>query len=198
MNASYVTVGKPKIGGSVFRAPVGTALPTDAISPLDEAFKDLGYCSEDGLTNADSISGGSIKAWGGDNVLNYQDSKTDTFKYKLIEAMNVEVLKTVYGDENVTGDLATGIHIESNAKEHEDYAWVFNMLYSGGYAKRIVVPCAKVTAVGEIVYKDNGAVGYDTTIAATPDENGDYHHEYICKAGAAEAAAATTTEEGTE
>ena len=44
-DAKKTSVGKPKIGGAVFRAPVGTALPTDATSKLDVAFKELGYCS---------------------------------------------------------------------------------------------------------------------------------------------------------
>ena len=47
MKAKNVTTGKPKTGGAVFRAPLGTALPTDAKTALDEAFKNLGYCSED-------------------------------------------------------------------------------------------------------------------------------------------------------
>lgn len=177
-DAKMVAVGKPKIGGAIFRAAVGTALPTDATEALGEAFKCLGYCSEDGLTNADTVTTGSIKAWGGDTVYDYEDGKTDTFKFKLIEALNVEVLKTVYGDENVTGDLETGIHVKSNAQEHENYSWVIDMILRD-CVKRIVVPCAKVTSVGERAYKDSAAVGFDTTISATPDENGDYHHEYI-------------------
>ena len=46
-----VSAGKPKIGGAVWVAPVGTELPTDTAGSLNAAFKDLGYCSDDGVTN---------------------------------------------------------------------------------------------------------------------------------------------------
>ena len=36
-----VTTGKPKKGGAIFRAPLGTTLPVDAKSALDPAFKRL-------------------------------------------------------------------------------------------------------------------------------------------------------------
>ena len=36
---SNVTAGKPKIGGAVFRAALGSTLPTDATTALDAAFK---------------------------------------------------------------------------------------------------------------------------------------------------------------
>lgn len=49
-DANLVTVSKPKVGGAVWRAPLGTTLPTDATSALDNAFKSLGYISEDGMT----------------------------------------------------------------------------------------------------------------------------------------------------
>ena len=65
-DAKLVTVSKPKVGGAVWRAPLGTTLPTDATTALDKAFKSLGYISEDGMTNANSPESDSIKAWGGD------------------------------------------------------------------------------------------------------------------------------------
>ena len=46
--ATNVTVGKPKVGGAVHWAPLGTALPTSATEALNAAFVDLGYVSEDG------------------------------------------------------------------------------------------------------------------------------------------------------
>ena len=174
---SNVAAGKPKVTGAVFRAITGTTPPTTASSSLSSAFKAMGYVSDDGVTNSNSPESSEIKAWGGDVVLNPQTGKTDTFKLKLIEVLNANVLKAVYGDNNVTVSGSETV-VEVNSKEGDEGVWVIDTIL-GTYMKRIVIPNGKITEVGDIVYKDDEAVGYEITISATPDTDGNTHYEYI-------------------
>lgn len=181
-NVANVSAGKPAIAGAVYRAAKGTTAPTDATTALAADYKALGYCSEDGLVNSNSPSTTDIKAWGGDTVLNIQEEKPDTFQLTLIEVLNIEVLKAVYGADNVTGDLQNGITVKANAKEAEEGVWAIDMIMTGGVLKRIVVPHGKISEIGDITYSDSDAVGYEVTITALPDTDGQTHYEYIVEA----------------
>lgn len=178
-NAQFVSAGKPKIGGGIFRAPIGTTLPTDATTALNEAFKNLGYVSEDGLTNENTPETESIKAWGGDVVLTTQTAKEDRFTFSLIEGANIDVLKAVYGDKNVTGTLDAGIVVKANASEAEPSSWVIETVLKGGILKRDVIPSATIAEIGEIPYKDDEPIGYEITLSAEADEQGNTHYTYI-------------------
>ena len=177
-DAKKVTVSKPKIGGAVYRAPLGSKLPTDATTALDAAFVGLGYVSEDGLTNSNSPESDKIKAWGGDTVHTYQTDKPDTFQFMLIEALNADVLKAVYGEDNVTGTIKEGLTVKANSSAAEDCCWVVEMVLNN-VLKRVVVPCAKITELDDIVYADEQALGYAITLTATADTDGNTHYEYM-------------------
>lgn len=189
-NSQNVSVGKPKIGGAIYRAPFGTALPTSATAAKDEAFVCLGYVSDAGLKNSNTSESEDIKAWGGDTVLSVQTSKEDTFNFTLLEVLNPDVLKTVYGNKNVTGTLETGIRVIANSEEQEECSWIIDMILRSGVMKRIVIPDAKITNVDEISYVDNEAIGYNTTLSCLPDSSDDQatHYEYIIAAPSSSAA----------
>jgi hypothetical protein len=179
--STNVTAGKPKIKGAVFVAPLGTTIPTDATCTLDNAFECCGYISDAGVVNTNTASTTAVKAWGGDTVFDIQTEKPDQWKLTFIEHKNIAVLKTVYGSENVTGDLDTGITITANSKDLDTQIFVIDMLLRDNTAKRVVLPAAKVTSVGDITYSDSAAVGYETTLGAYPDTDGNTHYEYIIK-----------------
>ena len=185
VNAKLVSTGKPKKGGAVNLAPSGTTPPTNATSPLEKAFAGLGFCSDAGLTNNGSRTSENVKAWGGTIVLTPQTEKQDTFGLTFIESLNVDVLKAVFGPDNVSGNLEEGIVIQANEQELPYGVWVVDMVMTDGVAKRVVVPNGKITSIDEIAYTDSGAVGYPVTITGFPDEAGNTHYEYIIKTGEA-------------
>lgn len=180
--ATNVTAAKPASGGAVYRGPLTATLPTSTTATLT-GFTALGYCTQDGLTNNISATSDKLKAWGGDTVLTYQTDKEDTFTFTLLEALNADVLKTIFGESNVTGSLAAGLAVSSKADEPTEYAWVFDMITRNNSAKRIVLPNAKVTDIGEITYSDSDAVSYQITLTAVADNSGVSHYEYIKSAG---------------
>ena len=180
-NTRNVTVGKPKVGGAVYVAPLGTTLPTSASEALGNAWESVGYISEDGYSNSATRTTENIKEWGGEIVRNPQTEKTDTFKMKFIEALRIIVLKITHGDENVEGTLEEGITVRENAKELNSYAWVIDEVLNEWAIKRTVIAIGKITEIAEIVHKANEVIGFDSTITAyaNPAWNGDTHHEYI-------------------
>lgn len=173
-----VSAGKPKVAGAVYRAPLGTALPTDASTTLASAFVDMGYISEDGVTNSNSPDTEKIKAWGGQVVLIVSTEKPDTFKLTFLESLNANVLETVYGADNVTvsGNVIT---VQANASELGEFVYVIDVAMRGGAMKRIVIPDGALSELGDIVYKDDEAIGYEVTLDCMPDASGNSHYEYI-------------------
>ncbi|TDP59849.1 phage tail tube protein [Aminicella lysinilytica] len=178
-NTANVSVGKPKVGGAISYAATTVVLPTDAHTDLATGFKNLGYVSEDGVTNSNSPETESIKAWGGDVVANPQTGKDDTFQYTLIESLNSDVPKSIYGDANVIVGESGAITIKANSGELPEQAWIIDMILHGDKLKRTVIPKGQITEIGDIVYVDNEPIGYPLTISAHPDADGNTHYEYI-------------------
>lgn len=174
---SNVSAGKPNASGSIYWGALGEGLtiPTDASTALDSDFVCLGYASDDGVKNELSTED-TVKAWGGDVVLT---TKEDKFTFKLIEVINVDVLKAVFGSGNVSGTMAAGATLSVNDQTQAAACWVIEMLLSKTTAKRIVIPKGTIEEIGDIEYKDDEPVGYEITIACGEDANGNTHYEYF-------------------
>lgn len=177
--ATNVTTGKPNVSGAVYVGTIGTAtVPTDASTALGSDFTCLGYVSEDGLENNNEMTVSAIKAWGGMIVYRSLTELNDNFTLKLIESKNVDVLKSVYGDANVTtsGGKTT---VNVKAEDPQEKIWVFDLVLRDGDVKRIVIPDGAITSRETIAYNDSDAIAYGITVSAYPDSNGVSHHEYM-------------------
>lgn len=186
MGKNLTTTSAPKTDGPLFRGEVGSTLPTDAVSELGSAFTNLGRISDDGAKVSDSISTDEIKDWEGIVVATPVKEKKDVLEITLIESLNVEVLKTVYGSDNVSGTLETGITVKSNPHNPKHYAYVLDTIEGedADILHRKVYPNAAITKVGDQTYVNNKLVSYQVTITALGDENGNTRYDYYKKKGA--------------
>lgn len=178
-SVNNVTVGKPAIGGCAFRADKGTTLPNDAVTALTSAFKNMGYISDEGIKETVERTTEDIKAYGGDTVATPQTEFKVEFGMTFLEALNVDAIKAVNGETNVSGALGTGLTINVNSKELPEGVWAIDQVLNGNVAYRIVIPHGKITEVGEITYVDGEPVGYEVTITALPDSNGNASYKYM-------------------
>lgn len=177
VNAKNVTTGKPKITGAVFNAPIGTAIPTDATTALNEAFVCVGHITEDGVENSQELSTTPIKVWGGLVVYNPLNEFNDNFSFAMAEALNVNAMKAYYGDDNVT-DNNGNITVKVGAHDMPERIWVIENVLRNGRARRLVLPNAQVMEREPITYKDDEVLAYGITLSAMQDDSGETHYEY--------------------
>lgn len=185
VSAKNVAVGKPNLqvsGGFMF-APLGTARPTDASTPLDAAYVSTGYVGEDGVSLSVERDTNDIPAWGGTKVRTVQTSYAVTMTVSLIESKNLDTLKYVYGDDNVSLETGT-IVVRGNEKVLPHKQIVIDML-DGEDARRIDIGYGQVTEVGEISYVDGDAIAYELTISCDPDDARNNFTEFIEVGGGA-------------
>jgi len=160
----------PADGAAVYAAPLGTTLPTSATDSLDNAFVDLGWVSEDGVTNSISRETTKHRAWGGEVVKVPQDNSPETLTLTLLES-SAEVLGVVYGHDNVTenGDTIT---VEHSRLMMERQSFVVDFI-DGDKAGRIVVREGQVTEVGDVVYVHRDLTRYEITVDVFKPDNAD-------------------------
>lgn len=180
-SALEVSVGKPRAAGGIFAGdPEVDDVPTDATTALDAGLVNLGYVSEDGLVNGIETDTEDITAWGGDTVLTVRTSRTETFSWTFIQT-NAAVMSEVYGPDNVEVGAGGALTVLHNSQELPRRLYVFEILMTGNRVKRIVVPNAQITEVGDVTYQDGEPIGYEVTLSAYPDADGNTAYEYIAE-----------------
>lgn len=174
---SAILVGAPVTAtGGVLRAPVGSTAPADAVTALDEAFKKLGYISEDGVTKTVDASDQKIRAWGGDTVKIVRQEHSISYQFTFLESANAEVLKAIKGEDNVQITPATSDHggqivVNETSDMLPRAAYIFDM--KDGDAKiREYVPDGQIAVSGDVTFVHSDIIRYQVTIEAFPNEDG--------------------------
>jgi hypothetical protein len=147
-------------------APLATTAPTGTAGTTT-GFVDLGYVSEDGVTETRERDTEDIKAW--QNAATVRTVITDAsyaFQCTLIET-NPATVAAFYG-ATVTAGVADGTFLVIPSATGGRKSFIIDVV-DGAELMRYYLPSAEITEVGDRTYASGEPIGYDVTITAYPD-----------------------------
>ena len=192
-----VFAAMPKATGALLRGPLGTELPTSARQDITQItdLVDLGFIGEDGFTQSESRSTDKKKAFGGTVVKVLQTDYSVTIQFAFLESINANVLKSIYGEDNVhvgTPEDPDEIVVHKNKKQSPHAAWVIDV-FDGDALIRTTIGDGQITEIDDIVKVHTDTIAYTVTMECFEDENGDNLLEYIAVGDASQLTITTTT-----
>lgn len=180
MNADNIRTAAPRVSGCVFRAPKGTPVPTDASTPLPEAFKSAGYISEDGIRQIFGKSAQALIEMGGDAVKYVNQKMSSSMSYTPIE-LTAETAKVWVGDSNVeVVDKKVDVNIKPG--DDDEVAYVYDMVGDDLSLIRVTQPRGVLTADVDIAWKKNVPIMSPVTLSSMKDSTGSFGHIYFQEA----------------
>lgn len=156
------------LGGAVFYAPKGTALPEDHSEALNAAFVPVGILSEDGVSEGISVDVNKIKGWPGGQTVRIANTGTEkTVSFTMLENSPLAA-KLYYGSDDpvVAGsgarvDIASAIGIVEGAFVIEKH--------DGDVIERRCIDVAQVSERGDSSATNEDAAGKEVTLDVTGD-----------------------------
>lgn len=167
-DATQVRIG---ITGALYKAPPGTAVPADSGATLDAAFVNLGYLSEDGITENWEDSVDDVVAW--QSATTVRSSTTESklsLELTMIET-NKDVLETFHRGSTMATVSAGEYRLDVVPATADPSIWVFDVI-DGSRRIRLLFNNGEITARGAVPYANGSAVMYPVTLQAYPDANG--------------------------
>nr|DAQ46790.1 MAG TPA: tail protein [Caudoviricetes sp.] len=175
-NQANVSAGKGVKGGYIFSAPVGTTLPTDIKTKLDQAFKCLGFISEDGYVETVDEDSDDIVDMNGDIMDSTNSNRVESAQFTLAE-IKAETLKRMYGAANVT-DADGIITVKHNAESHDAFSYILELVLKNGRRWRKVVPQGKSSELDDLTVASSELCQRALTIKYMTDEHGNTCYDY--------------------
>ncbi|WP_037183831.1 phage tail tube protein [Rhodococcoides fascians] len=168
--------GKPKATGGILVAPTGSVLPVDTAATFAAAFVKLGYVGEDGVQPGGERSNEEKRDWAGDVIANLQSGHSSKFSFTLLAVYDPDVLRQVFGPNNVTVTPATStagtkIVVTEDGSDLPFNSWGFDMV-TGAKKQRLVVPNGQLTAVEELPFVASDLQGFTVTLDCYKDAAG--------------------------
>jgi hypothetical protein len=157
---------RPDSGGVFYRAPLGTTLPTNAVSALNALFVDHGWLGEEGITLTVDRDIKKHYAFGSDLVKTTQGTYSESIKLSLLET-DPDVLETVFGSNSVTmgvdGAGNRTIRVDHGSKLKPRSAFVIDTV-DGTKKRRLVIQEGLVVDLDDVTYVNSDLLKYTITI----------------------------------
>ncbi|MEC5185299.1 hypothetical protein RCH12_002775 [Cryobacterium sp. MP_3.1] len=146
-------VGAPAIAGMLYSAPADTADPTDATTPLPAIWAQLGAITADGIVRSGEPAVEAIKDAGNRTIRNIVTDHPMSYGLTFAEALNVDVLKELRGEGNVTvsadGKTITVGHVEGFISPARKYVIELEDFPN---KKREIIKLAQAQSTGDVTY----------------------------------------------
>ena len=183
-NKANVSTTRGVVGGYLFRAPLGTTLPSKTSYPsyfntaLADPWENVGYLSTDGVSRSTDGDTDELQDMNLDVVDVMEQAKVDTVTFHPME-VSPSALKVQYGSSNVeiTSDGVVVVHSNwNNSGEH--YSYIARFVLKNGRRWDRVIPDAVVSSLGEETQNKSTGTGRDVTLKLAADANGDTIIDY--------------------
>lgn len=168
--------------GGVWIAPFGTALPTDVDTPLDNAFKNLGFISDKGVKVKIDDQTKTIDVWGGDEIGTLRDKFAIEYSFELFQVLSADVNAAIFGAANVSTAAATALHGKRiatmiNMKLPPKCSLVLDAFYEDK-AVRQVAPCCQRAGIADVTLVHNAPMTFEPTFKALRHTDGNHVLQY--------------------
>lgn len=198
-NTKNVLAGIPDVAGGLWVKDLiedPSQYPKAGADLKTDGWTHVGFISEDGVTEANERDTEKVKAWGGDTVRVLQNDHTQTFAFSFFELGNPEVLKLIYGDENVTVGSDGKVEVTQNSKVLPHKSFMIQVL-DGATKIDKFIPDGQIIETGELQMTHSAVMSVEVTVEAFVDKQG--NKVYTTQSTAvAPAGASESTEENTD
>ncbi|MFI6496912.1 hypothetical protein [Nonomuraea typhae] len=155
------------VTGAVYAGPTSSTAPTSATSSVAATFNDMGYVSEDGVTEAYDEDVQDIQAWqGGAIVRTLISSSKATLQFTMIET-KASVLELYHKGSTVETIGANSYKIDVETPDVDRKSFILDVL-DGAKHIRLYVRDGEVTERGEITYVNDDTISYNVTVTCYP------------------------------
>lgn len=151
------------LGGAVFWAPKGTALPETFDEALDPAFTPVGILSEDGVNEGLSVDTNKIKGWPGGQTVRVTNTSTEkTVGFTMLENSPLAAELYYGADKVVKAGTGARIDIPEAVGVVEGTAVIEK--HDGEIVERRCIELGQVSERGDQSSNNEDAAGKEVTL----------------------------------